>query len=98
MMTLFASCRQAGLDIPTSIAVEAGGVVYVAESGLPCGGAWPGGRIWRLGPDGSRELLLDPLRPPVTGLALDEDALLVSEGGLPCPDRPARQGRRSSTL
>lgn len=57
--------------------------MYVAESGLPFGGAAPGGRIWRVQASGQRELLTDNLRAPVNGLTFHDDLLYVSEGGHP---------------
>lgn len=72
-----------GLSFPTSLAIDADGTFYVAESGLPFGGASPGGRVWRLTPDGERTLLVEDLRPPVNGLTLHEGRLYVSEGGHP---------------
>lgn len=72
-----------GFSFPTSLTFDWEGVAYVAESGLPFGGAAPGGRIWRLEPDGSRSLLLGGLRPPVNGLTWHEGSLYISEGGHP---------------
>jgi glucose/arabinose dehydrogenase len=72
-----------GLSFPTSVTFDAAGTVYVAESGLPFGGAVPGGRIWRLNGDRSRSPLAEGLRPPVNGLTLHEGSLYVSEGGHP---------------
>ena len=72
-----------GLCFPTSLAVADDGVFYVAESGLPFGGAPPGGRVWRLEATGRRVLLIDKLRPPVNGLTLHDGYLYVSEGGHP---------------
>ncbi|GGS57962.1 PQQ-dependent sugar dehydrogenase [Actinokineospora fastidiosa] len=73
----------AGLHFPTSVAVAADGRVYVAESGLPFGGAPRGGRVWLLDPaaDRQRTLVADGLAGPVTGLTWHEDVLYVSEGG-----------------
>ena len=55
----------AGLHFPTSLAFDDDGILYVAESGLPFGGAPPGGRVWRL--PGGRDLSLihisEPTRP-----------------------------------
>lgn len=70
-----------GLHFPTSLAVDASGLVYVAESGLPFGGAPAGGRVWRLDGDSGRTLVLDGLAAPVTGLSWDNGYLYVSEGG-----------------
>lgn len=36
-----------GFSFPTSLTFGEGGTAYVAESGLPFGGAPAGGRIWR---------------------------------------------------
>jgi glucose/arabinose dehydrogenase len=73
----------AGLSFPTSLAIGADGSFYLAESGLPFGGAPPGGRIWRLESNSQRTLLVENLRPPVNGLTLHEGQLYVSEGGSP---------------
>ena len=70
-------------SFPTSLTFDAAGNAYVAESGLPFGGAKPGGRVWRLSPAGARTLLIDGLRPPVNGLTFHEGHLYVSEGGQP---------------
>jgi glucose/arabinose dehydrogenase len=71
------------LSFPTSLVVGGGGSFYVAESGLPFGGASPGGRIWCLGPGTKRTLLVAGLRQPVNGLTLYKNRLYVSEGGYP---------------
>jgi glucose/arabinose dehydrogenase len=72
-----------GFSFPTSLALGNDGTQYVAEAGLPFGGAPLGGRIWQLTPDGRRFLLADNLRPPVNGLTFYNNALYVSEGGHP---------------
>src|SRR4051794_33900099 len=72
-----------GLSFPTSLATAADGSFYVAEAGLPFGGAPPGGRIWHITADGNRTQLIENLRPPVNGLTLHEGKLYVSEGGHP---------------
>ena len=71
------------LSFPTSLAVGEDGSFYVAESGLSFDGAAPGGRIWQLGSDARRTLLIDDLRPPVNGLTLHKGRLYLSEGGHP---------------
>jgi glucose/arabinose dehydrogenase len=73
----------AGLHFPTSLTFDPAGVAYVAESGLPFDGAPPGGRIWRLDANGTRQLLADGLAPPVNGLTYHNGALWVSEAGPP---------------
>jgi glucose/arabinose dehydrogenase len=80
---LFPDVLADGLSFPTSLAIGEDGVCYVAESGLPFGGAPPGGRIWRLETDARRTLLVENLRPPVNGLTLHDGHLYVSEGGHP---------------
>jgi len=72
-----------GLSFPTSLTFDAAGAAYVAESGLPFGGARPGGRVWRLDGNGRRALLIENLRPPVNGLTFHDGHLYVSEGGHP---------------
>jgi glucose/arabinose dehydrogenase len=71
----------AGLHFPTSLTF-AGGVAYVAESGLPFGGAPAGGRVWRLTASGP-EPVVDGLRPPVNGIAVHDGALYLSQAGHP---------------
>ncbi|MDP9021451.1 MAG: PQQ-dependent sugar dehydrogenase [Actinomycetota bacterium] len=73
----------AGFEFPTSLTFDDQGTAYVAEAGLPFAGAVPGGRVWRLRPDGERDLLVEGLRPPVNGLTFHAGALFVSEGGHP---------------
>ena len=72
-----------GLSFPTSLAISEDGVFYVAESGLPFGGAAPGGRIWCFESNTRRTLLAENLHPPVNGLTLHDRHLYVSEGGHP---------------
>jgi glucose/arabinose dehydrogenase len=72
-----------GLNFPTSLTFAADGSVYVAESGLPFGGAPPDGAIYRLGSDGSKQQLLAGLRAPVNGLLWHDNSLIISEGGHP---------------
>ena len=36
------------LSFPTSLAFDQENNMYVAESGLPFGGATPGGRVWHV--------------------------------------------------
>ncbi len=80
-----------GFSFPTSLTFDDAGVAYVAEAGLPFGGAAPGGRVWRLRGNGDRSCLIDGLRPPVNGLTWYEGGLYVSEGG-----HPARISRLGS--
>ena len=72
-----------GFSFPTSLVVAPEGDLYVAEAGLPFGGAAPGGKIWRVQADGTRACLLAGLRQPVNGLTYHAGALYVSEGGHP---------------
>lgn len=72
-----------GFSFPTSLTFDEAGIAYVAESGLPFGGAPAGGRIWRIGSDGNRSLLIEGLRPPVNGLTFHQGNLYISEGGHP---------------
>jgi glucose/arabinose dehydrogenase len=72
-----------GLSYPTSVAFDEDGNVYVAEAGLPFGGAAAGGRVWKLGNDGGRDLVAKDLRWPVNGLAFHLGRLYIVEGGTP---------------
>jgi glucose/arabinose dehydrogenase len=72
----------AGLDFPTSLAFDADGTPWVAESGLPFAGAAPNGRIRRI-VDGRAETLLGDLKWPVNGLAFHDGLFYVAEGGYP---------------
>jgi glucose/arabinose dehydrogenase len=72
-----------GFSFPTSLTFDDAGVMYVAESGLPFGGAAPGGRIWRVQSNSQRTLLIENLRAPVNGLTFHRGSLYVSEGGHP---------------
>ena len=86
-------------SFPTSLTFDDAGVAYVAESGLPFGGAAPGGRIWRLEPDGTRTLLIEQLRAPVNGLTFHDGGLYISEGGHPGRiSRLDRDGRHTTIL
>ncbi len=86
-----------GFSFPTSVTFDEAGAAYVAESGLPFGGAPPGGRVWRLDGEARRTLLVEDLRPPVNGLTFHQGHLYVSEGGHParisrfCLDGRARE-------
>lgn len=72
-----------GFSFPTSLTFDDAGGMYVAESGLPFGGAAPGGRIWRVQSNSHHTLLIENLRAPVNGLTYHRGSLYVSEGGHP---------------
>jgi glucose/arabinose dehydrogenase len=72
-----------GFSFPTSLAFDASGTIYIGESGLPFGGGRPGGRLWRITPDGQRAQIAENLRPPVNGVTFHDGGLYVSEGGHP---------------
>jgi glucose/arabinose dehydrogenase len=89
----------AGLDFPTSAAFADDGSLYVAESGLPFGGATPGGRIRKIGHDGTSHIALDGLRAPVNGLVWHDGGFYISEGGFPGRiSRWSPGGERSTVL
>ncbi len=71
-----------GLNFPTGLTFGDDDAMYVAESGLPFGGAPRGGRVWRLAGD-RRDLLAEGLRPPVNGVTFHEGFLYITEAGHP---------------
>jgi glucose/arabinose dehydrogenase len=86
-----------GLSFPTSLTFDDDGIAYVAEAGLPFGGAPPGGRVRRLGV--APAMRAEGLRPPVNGLVFHAGALYVSEGGHPARiSRLALDGTRTTLL
>jgi glucose/arabinose dehydrogenase len=88
-----------GFSFPTSITFDDAGSIYLAESGLPFGGAPAGGRIWRLDTNGQRTLVAEGLRPPVNGATWHEGSLYVSEGGYPGRiSRFSAQGEQTTIL
>lgn len=72
-----------GFSFPTSLTFDESGTPYVAEAGLPFGGARPGGRVWKIEQDGQHTLLAQGLRQPVNGLTFYRGSLYLSEGGHP---------------
>jgi glucose/arabinose dehydrogenase len=72
-----------GFSFPTSLAFDDAGGMFVVESGLPFGGAAPGGRVWRVQSSLQRSVLIENLRAPVNGLTFHRGSLYVSEGGHP---------------
>lgn len=72
-----------GFTFPTSLTFDDAGTAYVAEAGLPFGGAPPGGTVWRLDAGGGRTQVVGGLRPPVNGLTWHDGWLYLSEGGHP---------------
>lgn len=67
-----------GLHFPTSLGFDDGGALWIAESGLPFGGAPPGGRVLR-----GETVVASGLRAPVNGLHWHAGGWIVSEGGRP---------------
>jgi glucose/arabinose dehydrogenase len=72
-----------GFSFPTSLAFDSDGNAYLAESGLPFGGARRGGRVWKTTQDGEKALLADNLGQPITGLVFHDGSLWVSQGSNP---------------
>lgn len=87
-----------GLTFPTGVAFGSDGSIYVSESGLPFGGAPPGGRIVRI-TDRERAVVATGLRPPVNGVTVIGQDLYISEGGHPARiSRVSADGRTEAVL
>ena len=75
------------LAFPTSIALDdKENVIYVAESGLAFNGTRKGvsGRVLKIEANGkNHSVVIDQLKPPVTGIAFYQEALYITEGGHP---------------
>ncbi|MGD0299516.1 MAG: sugar dehydrogenase [Bryobacteraceae bacterium] len=71
------------LNFPTSVTADADGRLYIAESGLPFGGAPEGGIVSQVNPDGTVTPLVRGLRAPVNGVIWHSGGLIISEGGNP---------------
>jgi glucose/arabinose dehydrogenase len=71
------------LTFPTSLAFDDSGLAYIAESGLPFGGAPPRARILLVDSDGRLQVVADGFRAPITGLSHRNGLLYISEGGHP---------------
>lgn len=87
-----------GLDFPTSVAFDGRGIPWIAESGLPFGGARPGGRILKVEPDGQTRTQLAELRSPVNGLCRHDGCFFISEGGHPGRISRWAPGRERATI
>lgn len=80
------------LNFPSSIAVDRNGDLLIAECGLPLDGAPSGGRVLRRRRDGVVTVVAENLTPPVNGVLLSDNAVIVSIGG-----HPARLARLNGT-
>jgi hypothetical protein len=72
-----------GLAFPSSLAFDDDGTAYVGETGLPFGGAKPGGKVWSITANGEKSLLAEDLGFPLTGLTFHDGSLWVSQGSNP---------------
>jgi len=82
-----------GLDFPTSAAFTDDGTLYVAASGLPFGGARPGGRVVRIRADGAPETVLEGSKP-MTSLGSSPNANCSIRRRRHSPHRGQNNGRR----
>src|SRR5579863_5828361 len=71
------------LNFPTSVTADADGRLYIAESGLPFGGAPEGGIVSQVNPDGTVTPMVRGLRAPVNGVVWHSGGLIISGGGNP---------------
>ena len=83
------------LSFPTGLTFDDQGTAYVSEAGLGFAGGEPRGRIWRIAPNGRRDVVADGLQSPVNGVVFHAGDLYVSEGTHGgCITRVSRAGRR----
>jgi glucose/arabinose dehydrogenase len=79
-----------GLNMPTGVAFDPDGSVYVVESGYAYGETFDVPRVLALGPKGERKVIATGVNPPWTGVAFQQGALYVAEGGVKEPGRILR--------
>ncbi len=72
-----------GLNFPTSLTSAPDGTLYLAESGLPFGGAPAGGTVSRIDAAGRKHVLASGLGQPLNGLLWHQGALIIADGGYP---------------
>jgi len=71
----------ADLTYPTSVEFDDAGLMYVAEGGYSYGDDVAPARVWRVLPDGSRQIAADQLNGPVTDLLWHGGRLYISHRG-----------------
>ena len=79
-----------GLNMPTGVAFDSAGQVFVVESGYAYGETFDVPRVLALGPEGERRVIATGTNPPWTGVAFQQDNLYVAEGGAKQPGRILR--------
>ncbi|HEU0165915.1 MAG TPA: hypothetical protein VFQ54_12790, partial [Thermomicrobiales bacterium] len=72
-----------GLAFPSSLAFDDDGNAYVGETGIGFGGSSRGGKVYKIGPNGEKELIVEGLGHPLTGLTWHDGSLWVSQGSNP---------------
>lgn len=72
-----------GFAFPSSLAFDDDGNAYVGETGIGFGGSSRGGKVWKVGPDGEKTLLVEGLGHPLTGLVFHDGSLWASQGSNP---------------
>ena len=70
-----------GLNMPTGVAIDPAGKIFVVESGYAYGETFDTPRVIALGPRGERNVLASGSNPPWNGIAFHDGSLYVSEGG-----------------
>jgi glucose/arabinose dehydrogenase len=72
-----------GLNMPTGVAFDGSGAVYVTESGYCYGEVWSTPRLLRIGGDGSKSVVASGGRNgPWNGVAYGHGSFYVAEGGV----------------
>jgi len=80
----------AGLNMPSGVAFDSAGQVFVVESGYAYGETFDVPRVLALTPEGERKVIASGANPPWTGVAFQAGNLYVAEGGAKQPGRILR--------
>lgn len=79
-----------GLNMPSGVAFDPSGKIFVVESGYAYGETFDVPRVLAIAQDGERKVIATGENPPWNGIAFHQGNLYVSEGGAKEPGRILR--------